>query len=121
MNNTKLVTYFLIILLLGSVGMTAFFQLPMNLSIEKNINELDQYLLDQKFNGTILVAHEGEVVFEKGYGYQDSNLEIENSTKTAFLIGSITKQFTAAAILKLQEEGKLSVQHSINQYFPKFI
>ncbi|MDZ5471687.1 serine hydrolase domain-containing protein [Bacillus sp. 31A1R] len=120
MNRTKIFTCFLVILLVISVGATTLIQLPVKLSIDQNINELDQYLINQKFNGTILIEHEGEVVFEKGYGYQHKELGIKNTSETAFLIGSITKQFTAAAILKLQEDGKLRVDDTIDQYFPNY-
>jgi CubicO group peptidase (beta-lactamase class C family) len=72
--------------------------------------------LKSKFLGTVLVARNGKIIFEKSYGNADSqNL---NRALSRFEIGSITKQFTAAAILKLQEMGKLSVKDPIAKYLP---
>lgn len=71
------------------------------------------------FNGTVLVAKEGKVVFNKGYGFADAASKKRNDVNTIFQIGSVTKQFTAAAIMKLQEEKKLSVNDYIAKYFPE--
>lgn len=66
--------------------------------------------------GTFLVAKDGEVILEKGYGYADRDKMIPYSPETLFDIGSITKQFTAAAILKLEEQGKLKVTDPLSKY-----
>jgi len=71
------------------------------------------------FNGTVLVAKEGKVVFSKGYGFADAAGKKPNDVNTIFQIGSVTKQFTSAAIMKLQEEKKLSVNDYIGKYFPE--
>ena len=63
------------------------------------------------FSGAVLVINNDRTVLEKEYGLQPSK------TKTAFWIGSNTKQFAAAAILKLQEQGKLSVHDPITKFF----
>jgi CubicO group peptidase (beta-lactamase class C family) len=68
------------------------------------------------FTGSALVARDGQVIFSKGYGMANAEWEIPNTPKTRFRLGSITKQFTAAAILLLQEGGKLSVQDPICKY-----
>ncbi len=68
----------------------------------------------------VLVAQNGKIVFEKGYGLADREQPTAVTTKTIFRIGSITKQFTAAAILKLEEEGKLSVKDKLSKYVPDF-
>lgn len=70
------------------------------------------------FQGTVLVARDGEPVLEKGYGLASRELAVPNTPATRFLIGSVTKQFTAAAILQLQEQGKLSVQDPISRHLP---
>jgi len=56
-------------------------------------------------------------VISRGYGYSDRENKIKNSPKTISDIGSITKQFTAAAILKLEMQGKLSTDDKITRYF----
>lgn len=69
------------------------------------------------FNGVILVEMDGEVVIAKGYGAVHRDKEKPVTTDTVFTIGSITKQFTGAAIMKLVEAGKLSVDDKITKYF----
>ncbi|HWW02370.1 MAG TPA: serine hydrolase [Candidatus Acidoferrum sp.] len=68
----------------------------------------------------VLVAQNGKVLFKKGYGLADVAHGAGFAPDTKSRIGSITKQFTAAAILKLQEQGKLSVQDKLSKYFPDF-
>jgi CubicO group peptidase (beta-lactamase class C family) len=68
----------------------------------------------------VLVAQDGKILFEKGYGLADVEQHVPVTAVTKFRIGSITKQFTAAAILKLQEQGKLSVQDKLAKYIPDF-
>ncbi len=86
--------------------------------------EFDAYLQAHyetgRFMGTAIIVREGEVVFAKGYGMASLEHQVPNSTQTRFRIGSITKQFTAAAILKLQEQGRLDVQAPVATYLPDY-
>jgi CubicO group peptidase (beta-lactamase class C family) len=79
--------------------------------------KIDEYMnavvKAEGFSGSILVARRGGPVVAKGYGMADFEGRVPNTSKTRFRIGSLTKQFTAAAVLLLQERGKLSVQDSI--------
>lgn len=68
----------------------------------------------------VLVAQDGKVIFEKGYGLADREHKDAVTPQTIFRIASITKQFTASAILKLQEEGKLSVDDTLSKYISDF-
>jgi len=68
----------------------------------------------------VLVAQDGKILFEKGCGLADREYDVPVSPQTTFRIGSITKTFTAAAILKLQEEGRLSVDDKLSKYIPDF-
>ncbi|MBM3213606.1 serine hydrolase [Candidatus Poribacteria bacterium] len=68
----------------------------------------------------VLIARDGKTVVQKTYGLANLSDKIPVTPKTKFRIGSITKQFTAAAILKLQEEGKLSVADPLSQYIPDY-
>ena len=68
------------------------------------------------FMGTILVARDGNIVLDKAYGMANLELEVPNTPDTKFRLGSITKQFTAAAILLLEERGKLKVDDRITTY-----
>ncbi len=75
------------------------------------------YNQHRKFIGTVLVAKGGSILFEKGYGMANLELDVPNSPATKFRLGSITKQFTAAAVMQLQEKGALSVTDSACKYF----
>lgn len=78
--------------------------------------KIDRWLASADFRGSVLVAHRGEVLIRKGYGLADRENGVPYGPDTVFSIGSITKQFTAAAILKLETQGKLSVEDSISKY-----
>jgi CubicO group peptidase (beta-lactamase class C family) len=81
--------------------------------------QLDEYLTRIEANGmsgVFLIAKDGEVALAKGYGLADREKNIPVTTDTVFTVGSITKQFTGAAILKLEEAGKLAVEDSIRKY-----
>ena len=73
-----------------------------------------------KFNGSALVAKNGAILLDKGWGYRNAANKTANNEQTIFQLGSITKQFTAAVILKLQEEKKLSVWDKLSKYFPGY-
>ena len=68
------------------------------------------------FSGAVLVAQNGQVILSKGYGLADREKKTPNTAQTKFRIASITKQFTAMAIMLLQEQGKLNVQDKICKY-----
>jgi len=73
-----------------------------------------------QFNGAVLVADKGKVVFAKGFGMANMEWEIPNQTDTKFRIGSVTKQFTAALIMQLVEEGKIKLDGKITDYLPDY-
>ena len=73
-----------------------------------------------KFNGSALVAKNGMILLNKGYGYRNAESKTVNTEQSVFQLGSITKQFTAAVILKLQEENKLSTSDKLSKYFPDY-
>ncbi len=73
-------------------------------------------LTEGGFSGTVLVVRKGEVLLHKGYGLADRDDKIPCTTETVFDIGSITKQFTAAAILKLEMEGKLHAGDRLSEH-----
>ena len=69
------------------------------------------------FSGTALVAHRGTIVLDRGYGFADRAGFIPNTADTILSIGSITKQFTAAAIMKLEMQGHLRTSDPISEFF----
>lgn len=68
------------------------------------------------FSGAVLVAKNDEIVLNKGYGLAIRSENIPNSSDTVFCVGSITKQFTAAAIMTLEMQGKLRTEDAISKY-----
>ena len=73
-----------------------------------------------KFNGSVLVAKQGKLLISKGYGFKNAAAGTYNNENSIFQLGSITKQFTGAVILRLQEERKLDVNDKISKYLPGF-
>src|SRR6187549_2321604 len=85
---------------------------------EENWKLVRQYLDQQKeFSAIVMLGSEGSIRFNQGYGYADRANLVAFSDHTLSTIGSITKPFTATAILLLMEKGKLSVQDPISKYF----
>src|SRR6266852_4149194 len=80
---------------------------------------LSGYQKNRAFIGSALIARGGKVIFEKGYGMANVELDVPNGQDTKFRLGSITKQFTATAILQLEEQGKLSVTDTACKYLPE--
>lgn len=87
-----------------------------------DLPQLDQFISEQAnqhlFSGAILVARQGQILLSKGYGMADQARQLLNTPQTRFRLGSVTKPFTALAILQLQAQGKLNVQDLICHYLP---
>ncbi len=86
----------------------------------KLFDKEDAYILSEAtthfFRGAVLVGIDGKIVFEKAYGMGDEEWSATNTVHTKFRIASLTKQFTAACILLLQERGRLNVHDPISRY-----
>ncbi|RZS93379.1 serine hydrolase domain-containing protein [Aquimarina brevivitae] len=76
-----------------------------------------QKLEENGFSGSVLVAKDGKIIHREGYGYANRKKNQKVTPNTVFDIGSITKQFTGAAILKLEMQGKLKVTDRLSKYF----
>src|SRR5579859_3271121 len=79
-------------------------------------SKVDEYLNGQKFSGSVLIARGGKILVSKGYGMANYELDVPNKPNTKFRLGSVTKQFTATAVLQLQERGKLNVNDLVSKY-----
>jgi CubicO group peptidase (beta-lactamase class C family) len=86
----------------------------------KSLDREDAYIRSEAathlFQGAVLVGIDGKIVFEKAYGPADEEWDVPNTPKTKFRIASLTKEFTAACVLILQERGLLHVQEPISKY-----
>jgi CubicO group peptidase (beta-lactamase class C family) len=86
---------------------------PLGEALDRYLSQLETF----GFSGSALVAKDGKVVLNKGYGLADRAKNQPYTASTIFDIASISKQFTAAAILKLEMEGKLKVEDPITKFF----
>jgi CubicO group peptidase (beta-lactamase class C family) len=83
--------------------------------------QVQAYVRNGDFSGSLLVAKDGHILFQKSYGTANYEWNIPNSEKTKFHIASVTKTFTAAAILRLEQEGKLKLSDPLSKYVPDFL
>jgi CubicO group peptidase (beta-lactamase class C family) len=74
----------------------------------------------QALSGYVLVVQHDQVVFGRGFGFANRDKRLVPTPDTSFRIGSVTKQFTAAAILRLEQDGKLSVQDTVSKHLPDY-
>jgi CubicO group peptidase (beta-lactamase class C family) len=72
------------------------------------------------FSGAVLVAREGGIVYERGFGFANREWRIANDSNTKFEIGSMTKQFTAMLVLQLVNDGKIALDGHLSQYLPYY-
>jgi len=88
-------------------------------TIDSRMDQIVQsYVANKQFMGSVLVARGDQVLFSKGYGSANLEWQISDTPSTKFRLGSITKQFTAASILLLEERGKLKVEDPVKKYLP---
>lgn len=88
-----------------------------NQEVTAKVDEYMNALVNVKgYGGAVLIARDGKPIVSRGYGLANVELNVPNTAQTKFRIGSLTKQFTAAAILLLQERGKLNVRDGICKY-----
>src|SRR2546429_1218272 len=79
---------------------------------------IQSHVDSKQFMGAVLVAQDGKVLLDKGYGSANLEWDIPDSPHTKFRLGSLTKQFTATAILLLEERGKLRTDDLVTKYLP---
>jgi CubicO group peptidase (beta-lactamase class C family) len=106
------------------ISVAVILSITMSLAQESISDQIDQ-LMNKAYpeaepGAAILVAKEGKVIFRKGYGQASLNPNVANTPEKVFRIGSITKQFTSTAILKLVEQGKIQLSADITTYLPGF-
>lgn len=93
-------------------------QLPTDAQLTMRVDEYMQRLGTQGYSGGVLVIRKGKALFARSYGMANAGAHIRADTNTVYSLGSITKQFTAAAILRLEELGKLHTTDSLARFFP---
>jgi CubicO group peptidase (beta-lactamase class C family) len=108
----------LALLAVASCGQISLGATPEPTTEQKLEEFLQAHLATGKFMGAVLVARGDEVLHQGGYGKANLELDVPNSPETVFRLGSLTKQFTAAAILQLQDQGRLNVNDTLDKYLP---
>lgn len=89
--------------------------------VEERIGRwIERYEENGYLHGSILIASNGHILLNKGFGMANIEHFVPNKPTTKFRIGSLTKAFTAMGIFQLHEEGKLSIDDCINKYLPDF-
>lgn len=96
------------------------FLLAQQTAIERIDSLIAQYVDNAEFIGTVLIAKEGKALLSKGYGFANKEQKTPHNTRTVFNIASLTKPFTAAMILKLAEQKKLSLDDLLSKYDPSY-
>ena len=107
-----------------------------NDTAEKNVKEYDSVLLKQKadevisdfdtiisskkYNGATYMKIENDFEYIKTSGFSNAGKHVNNSINTCYYTGSVTKQFTATAVMQLKEQGKLSLDDTLKKYFPSY-
>lgn len=87
---------------------------------DKLIKYMDSWAKVDRFSGTALICEKDDIILQRSYGYANVQYKITNKINTKYKIASYTKQFTAAAILKLYESGKIKLEDTIEKYIPEY-
>lgn len=94
-----------------------------NIIHNKKTERLDSLYTDHykkgEFNGNVLVAENGNIIFQKSFGLANEDTKEQLNVETAFELASVSKQFTAMGIVQLQKEDKLSYDDPISKYIPE--
>ena len=111
-----------VIIIVLVIGLNSYGQTGSNKELENSINELfESYAHYNRFIGNVLISQGNKIIYEKSFGYADMENHIKNTEKSIFSIASVTKPLTAVGIMKLVEDGKLTLETPLNTYFPNFI
>ncbi len=103
------------------LGVTSPVQSQGGASLEKQVDEyIKPFATAKAFSGAVLIAKGGKILVNKGYGLANYELNVPNTPQTKFHIASLSKAFTAAAILILQERGLLKVNDPLTKYIPDY-
>jgi CubicO group peptidase (beta-lactamase class C family) len=95
--------------------------LPLTPAMKARIDAIVKSELARQYvpGAQVAIAENGRVVYAKGYGYREIGSRLPVDAQTSFAIGSVTKQFTAAAIMLLEQQGKLNVGDKLAKYLPR--
>lgn len=75
---------------------------------------------NQEYSGSVLICKDDKILFNRGYNFANREHQVKNTPETKFRIGSITKQFTAMAIMILQEHDELNIADHVSKFIPSY-
>jgi CubicO group peptidase (beta-lactamase class C family) len=107
------------LVLIVSLVCFAFGVCPAQNRLQKIDSILTGLKQDDAFSGNVLISEKGKIIFEKSFGYANAENRTPLTDKTIFLIGSVAKTFTAAAVFKLREQGKLNLDDPVTKFLPE--
>lgn len=119
----KIVLCVLVLIVLGTVAYSQrnlFITKHESPEVDKIQSYLNQQVEKKNFSGSILIESKGKILVKQGYGMANYELNVPNTTRTKFNIGSITKTFTATAIMQLVEKNKIGLDDTIDKYIPGY-
>tara|TARA_R110002073_G_scaffold14554_2_gene59356 strand:+ start:38185 stop:39966 length:1782 start_codon:yes stop_codon:yes gene_type:complete len=106
----------------SAIGFNSFGQSSSNKAVKKSINQIfESYAHYNRFTGSVLISQNDHIIYKKSFGYADVEKHKKNTSKSIFSIASVTKSLTAVGVMKLVEDGKLTLETPISTYFPGFI
>jgi len=92
----------------------------MNLQQLKFSQRMHRFAEDNHFSGTVLVARDGDILYQEAFGLANRELEVPNDIISKYRIASLTKAFTAMAILQLTERGSIQLHDRLRTYLPDY-
>lgn len=113
-----MINKFVVLLFVGMFSVSTFAGPMVEISSK---DELNAYIKRSEFNGVVLVAKDKNILMKEAFGYKNLESKIPLTTSDKFQIGSNTKQFVSASLLKLQEEGLVSLDDPITKYLPELL
>ena len=114
----KAVVVFIVLIL----GINSFGQSTSNKELTENIDTLfESYSYHNRFIGSVLISKDNHIIYQKSFGYANVDEHKKNTEKSIFSIASLTKSLTAVGVMKLVEDGNLTLDTPISNYFPDFM
>lgn len=103
-------------------GFNSFGQSTSNKVLKKSIDELfESYAHYNRFVGSVLISKDNHIIYQKSFGNADTKGHKKNTEKSIFSIASLSKSLTAVGIMKLVEDGELTLETPVSTYFPDFM
>lgn len=91
--------------------------------VQQEVNQIDKLIKSAyeagEFNGNVLVSKNDKIIYKASFGFADASKTIQLTDESRFHLGSITKEFSAAALLQLEEQGKLKLSDPVSKFIPE--